>query len=83
MYELILSFVTISPNEFFKKSLSLFLTEKAVDKALANPLAPLPASSKDSFICFFHSAKLRLLNPNLLLIPSKFVSYVLNIVLFL
>lgn len=72
--------MTICPL-YFIKSLSSFLTLKAVDKALAKPFIPPPASSKDCFTCVPHSANVRLLNPNLLLIPFKSFSYVLNIVL--
>lgn len=73
MYSSMLFFVTISPDLIRLKSLSLFLTEKAVDKACIKPFSPPPASSNDSFTCLPQSAKLRLLKPNLLLIPSKSV----------
>lgn len=73
--------VTISPNEFFFQS-SFFCAMNADLAALVNLLKPPFASEKDLEICCVHSARLLLLNPNLLPIPSKSLEYVLSIVLF-
>lgn len=85
IYESILSFDTISPSEFLVKlsSFDIFLSLKIVINEFLNLLITVVPSLKEVFICCPHSATLRLLNPNLLVIPSKSVSYVLIIVLLL